>query len=392
MPASAPLPRLVLTLGWISLFMDLSTEAINSILPAFMAGLLGLGASEIGLIQGLGELGSTVLQDFSGRLSDRLQRRRGLILLGYSLSALSKPLFALAHGLGGLLLAQVSDRSGKGLRDAPRNALLAAHILPQQRGAAFGLRQAMDTLGALLGPLSMMLMLSALHLPMRLAMLVCFLPALMCVVLIIAALPQDPARQAARPAAPVAAPWARESGFQQLLFIAGALSLARFNEGFLILDLHDEGIRDAHLPWLMIIMNSVYALLALPAGKLSDRWPRPYLLAAAVALLLLATSLMAVHQGPFIVFIAGALWGAHLALSQGVMSALIADHSPEAHRAQAFGRYALVSGVALLIGNVLLGALIDHLGWGWAMLWAAIWSALSLLLILRLPPVTRVSP
>ncbi len=381
MPPATRLPRLVYILGWISLFMDLSTEAMYSILPAFMAGVLGLSASEIGWVLGLGELTATSLQRLSGHLSDRWKNRRDLILIGYGLSALSKPLFALATGLGGILFAQISDRCGKGLRGAPRNAMLAAHVPPAQRGAAFGLRQGMDTIGALLGPLLMMLMLTE-HLSVRLALGLCVLPALICVLLIRSALPADPLpRPVAAPARAPATP--TRTAFRMLLLITAGLSLARFSESFLILDLHDQGLGLAHLPWLMVLMNGVYAVLALPAGRLSDRWPRRHLLAASVLVLLFAELLLAICHGRQVLWLAGALWGLHLALSQGVLQALVADHSPVDQQGRAFGSYALVQGGSLLLGNLLLGELIDHVGWSLAMFSAAFWAALTLLLILR---------
>ena len=381
MPSETRLPRLVYILGWISLFMDLSTEAMHSILPAFMVGVLGLSASEMGLVQGLGELTATLLQRLSGQLSDRWKNRRDLILLGYSLSALSKPLFACATGLGGLLFAQMSDRTGKGLRGAPRNAMLAAHVPAAQRGAAFGLRQGMDTVGALLGPVLMMLMLTQ-HLSVRLALGLCVIPALLCVLLIRVALPADPRPSPtvapARPAAVASSP-----AFRRLLLITAGLSLARFSESFLILDLHDQGLALAHLPWLMVVMNGVYALLALPAGRLSDRWPRQRVLAASVLVLLCTELLLATSSSRAVLWLAAALWGVHLALSQGVLQALVADHSPAGQQGRAFGRYALVQGGALLLGNLALGELIDHAGWSLAMFSAALWAALTLLLIQR---------
>jgi MFS family permease len=360
------IPRGVWALGLVSLCMDLSSELIHSLLPLYLA--VGLGASTlaIGVIEGIAEATAMVVKVFSGVLSDRFQRRKPLVVLGYGLAALTKPVFPLAGTLGWIVAARFVDRIGKGIRGAPRDALIADLAPPALRGASFGLRQALDTVGGAGGPLLAIAAMAAFAGDFHAAFWVAVVPALLAVVLLAVGVDEPAGRrpppQAARPALRWAA--ARHLGrdYAVVVSLAGTLTLARFSEAFLILRARDVGLPLAAAPWVMVVVSLVYAATSYPVGAAADRGHGRRLLGAGLAALIAADLVLAGAGGAATLFTGAALWGLHMGLTQGLLAALVAAAAPASLRGTAFGVFNLVCGVALLIASVIAGALWDRYG------------------------------
>ena len=356
---SQRLPAGVLALGFVSLFMDMSSEMIHALLPLYLVGTLGASALMVGLIEGVGEATAQVTKLFSGYFSDRSGRRKPLVVLGYGLSAVTKPLFALAGSPGMILGARVADRVGKGIRGAPRDALVADLVPPAQRGAAYGLRQSLDTVGAVAGPLLailFMLMFSG-DVPTVFAMAI--IPAAIAVAILVIFV-REPARPG-KPAVPArlnrASLASLGPGVWGAILIGSAMTLARISEAFLILRASEAGLPLAYAPFVLVMMNVVYAATAWPVGSLSDRIGKTGLLALGFAVLVVADVLLGFGQGLGVIFAGVALWGLHMGLTQGLLSALVADATPAPLRGTAFGLFNLATGLALLVGNAAAGAL-----------------------------------
>ncbi len=352
------LPRGVVALGFVSLFMDMSSEAIHAVLPLYL--MVGLGASAlvVGLIEGAGEATAQIVKLFSGHLSDRMGRRKPLAVAGYGMSALTKPLFALAGGAGMVLVARLADRVGKGIRGAPRDALVADLVPEAQRGAAYGLRQTLDTLGALAGPALAMLILG-LGGSVKQVFWLALLPAVVAVAVLVWGVrePEQHVPGKVRPRLNRAALVALGRPFWTITALGSVLTLARISEAFLILKAGEVGLGIALAPVVLILFNAVYATSAWPAGVLSDRIGTRGLLAAGFGLLILADLLLAFAPGLPTVLLGVALWGLHMGLTQGLLAAEVARHAPPAQRATAFGAFNLTTGIALLIGNAAAGGL-----------------------------------
>jgi len=359
------LPKGVIALGLVSMFMDLSSEMIHSLLPLFMVTVLGASALSVGLIEGIAEATASVTKVFSGVFSDWIGRRKPLVLLGYGLAAITKPLFPLATGIGAVLTARFIDRIGKGIRGAPRDALIADITPHQIRGAAYGLRQSMDTIGAFSGPFIAMLLMAASHDNFRLAFWVAVLPALICVLLIVFGVQE-----------PESAPKPREERVQinrtmlrllprrfwGILLIVGVLTLARFSEAFLLLRAQQLGLAVTWTPLILIVMNVVYAISAYPFGRFADNGSRRRLLLCGVALLIIADLVLACAVNVWLVGVGAALWGLHMGATQGLFAVLVADAAPEKLRGTAFGIFNLISGIALLAASVIAGGLWTLIG------------------------------
>jgi MFS family permease len=358
--ASRPsLPRNVWVLGFVSLFMDLSSEIYHALLPAFITMVLGLPATALGAIDGIAEATANFGKLFSGRLSDRSRRRKPWVMAGYGLAALSKPLFPLAASAPMLMLARFADRVGKGIRGAPRDAMLADETPPEIRGRAFGLRQALDTAGALLAPLIAIGLMAWLASDIRAVFWFAAIPAGISFLLAWLALREPEHRLASGKAAPFFAGFrSLDRDTRRLLAVGFLFTLARFSEGFLILKGIDIGLSEAMSPITLAVFNLAYVVLAYPAGALSDRIsPRTILMAGMAALI--AGNLVLASAGSFAVVMVGTtLWGAHMALTQGIFARMIADSAPEELRATSFGAFWFVSGIAGLLAS--LGA-----GWLW---------------------------
>ena len=382
------IPRGIWVLGFVSLLMDLSSEMIHAILPLFMVKALGIPVIAVGLIEGIAEGTAMVTKLFSGVVSDRFRRPKLLAVLGYGLSALSKPLFPLASGLTLLIGARITDRIGKGIRGAPRDALVAEISPPEIRGACFGLRQGLDSVGAFLAPLlAIGLMLLTLN-NYRLVFWFAAIPALLAVLLLMTGVKEP--RAAASIAQGKALFPLSLTALSQLpsalwftLILAGLLSLARFSDAFLILRNQQAGLPIAWVPLVMVVMNLVYAASSYPAGLLSDRFGRSAPLVAGTLILVIGNILLASGSGLLLPGLGIVCWGLHLGLTQGILSAMIADTAPASLKATAFGLLNLFSGLGLLAASIIAGALWDKVGSS-SMFLAALVPALSVLLIIGL--------
>jgi MFS family permease len=336
----------------------------------------------VGVIEGIAEATAAIAKVFSGVLSDWFGRRKSLVLLGYGLSALTKPLFPLATGIGAVLTARFLDRIGKGIRGAPRDALLADITPEAQRGAAYGLRQAMDSVGAFAGPLAAMGLMAASHDNFRLVFWVAVVPAFVCVLLIAFGVEESEAtRPAAQPRFPITrANLARlSSRFWWVVAFAAVLTLARFSEAFLLLRAENVGLAATWVPMILIVMNVVYAASAYPFGKLSDNGSRRALLVWGVLFLIASDITLALAANIWAVGLGAAIWGLHMGATQGLLSALVSDAAPADLRGTAFGVFNLVSGVALLAASVIAGGLWTLLGPAMTFYAGAVFSSIALL-------------
>lgn len=344
--------------------MDVSSEIVHALLPIFLTAGLGVSVAMVGLIDGIAEAAANISKLFSGYLSDRIGRRKPLILLGYGLAAATKPLFALASGAGTVLGARFADRIGKGIRGAPRDALITDVTPPMMRGRAFGLRQALDTAGAFIGPLLAILLMVAFANDIRAVFWVAVVPAMLAVLVVLFRVkdpPADPSRRSAPPLR-IAEMKALPGAFWGVLAIGMVFTLARFSEAFLILKANEQGLPLALTPLVLVATNLVYSLGAYPAGIASDFVSPKKLLLLGLAALIAAYLLLALDAGLTAVFAGILLWGVHMALTQGLLSKLVADHSPERLRGSAFGLFNLGSGLALLAASVIAGLLWDQVG------------------------------
>lgn len=359
------IPRTVWALGLVSLFMDLSSETIHALLPLFLTTTLGASVALVGLIDGVAEAAASIAKVFSGYLSDRMGRRKLLILLGYGLAALTKPLFPLADGAMLVLGARFADRIGKGLRGAPRDALIADVTPEGIRGRAYGLRQALDTTGAFLGPLLAVALMVLLADDMRAVFWIAVIPAALAVLFVMFGIEDRGASlQGANTRAPIHLRDLAQlnRSFWRVVAIGVVFTLARFSEAFLVLKASAEGLPLAFAPFVLVVMNLVYALGAYPAGALSDRLGTRGLLLSGLAALIAADLSLAFTPGLTGAFLGIALWGAHMALTQGLFAKLVAERAPDALRGSAFGVFNLATGLALLIASVVAGILWDDLG------------------------------
>lgn len=361
---SPKIPATVWALGLVSLFMDLSSEIVHALLPLFLTTTLGTSVALVGLIDGIAESTASISKIFSGYLSDRMGRRKPLILIGYGLGAVSKPFFAIAGAAPVVLGARFADRIGKGLRGAPRDALVADVTPVEIRGRAFGLRQSLDTVGAFLGPLLAIGLMFAFTNDIRMVFWVAIIPGLISVLLVILGVEDRRAAEPGRAPVPVRMRdiGRFDRGFWGVVAIGVVFTLARFSEAFLILKASAEGLPLALAPLVLVAMNIVYALGAYPAGAWSDRVPAQRLLLWGLACLIGADLLLAFVPGIAGAFAGIALWGAHMAITQGLMAKLVADHSPAELRGSAYGLFNLATGCALLAASVTAGLLWDL--WG----------------------------
>jgi len=353
------LPRNVWVLGFVSLFMDLSSEIYHALLPAFITMVLGLPATALGAIDGVAEATANLAKLFSGRLSDRSLKRKPWIMGGYGLAALSKPLFPLASDAPLVMLARFADRIGKGIRGSPRDAMIADETPPEIRGRAFGLRQALDTAGALLAPLLAIGLMALLASDIRKVFWIAIIPAAISFLLAWLVLREANEHLAPIKRSPFFAGFRElDKETKRLLQVGFLFTLARFSEGFLILKGIDIGLSEAMSPLTLAIFNLAYVALAYPAGALSDRMqPRSILIAGMIVLI--AGDMVLARTSNFAGLVVGtALWGAHMALTQGIFSRMIADSAPEELRATSFGAFYFVTGIGTLLAS--LGA-----GWLW---------------------------
>jgi MFS family permease len=356
------LPRTVWILGFVSLLMDLSSEIYHALLPAFLTITLGLPVVAMGALDGVAEATANIAKLVSGRLSDRSQRRKPWVLLGYGMAALSKPLFPLAHDALPVLGARFVDRIGKGIRGAPRDAMIADETPTELRGAAYGLRQSLDTVGAFLAPLAAAGLMLAFANDIRAVFWVAVIPAAMSFVFAWTML-REPERHVATGTKVAWGGWrSLDRQVKRLIAVGFLFGLARFSEGFLILKAMDVGLSATWSPLVLALFSLAYLLLAYPAGALSDRLDPKALLLSGIAILVVANLWLAKAGNIWAVAFGVVLWGAHMALTQGIFSRMIADAAPELERATSFGAFFFVSGVAALLASLGAGLLWDRGG------------------------------
>jgi MFS family permease len=384
------IPRGIWALGLVSLFMDTSSELIHSLLPAFLTVTLGASVFSVGLIEGVAEATAAITKVFSGTLSDYLGKRKFLTLIGYGLGALTKPFFPLASSVGLVFAARFADRVGKGIRGAPRDALVGDLAPPHLRGASYGLRQSLDTVGAIAGPLLAMIFMVLLSGNIRAVFWVATLPAAICILILIFGVKEPETDKGSEPVR-IPLLWAdvKKMGwpFWGLVGITSILMLGRMSEAFFLLKAQNAGVSLAMIPVVLIGFNIVYALTAYPAGALSDIMKRSEVLALGVLLFVLAEVTLALAKSPFGVGAGVMLWGLHMGFCGSLLSAMVADAAPPKLRGTAFGILNLVTGVALLAASALAGFLWDRYGPEIAFLTSAAFATLALAAILFLPSV-----
>jgi MFS family permease len=378
------IPGSVWALGLVSLFMDLSSEMIHALLPLYLVGVLGVSALTVGIIEGIAEATASVTKVFSGALSDYLRNRKWLAALGYLLAAITKPVFPLAATIGWVVAARFIDRVGKGIRGAPRDALIADLTPPGLRGTAYGLRQSLDTVGAVLGPLAAIAFMALLADNFRHVFWVAVLPAFVSAGIIIFFVrePDNGKREDGARLLKMRAELRRLSAAYWLVVgVAAIFTLARFSEAFLLLRAQSVGLHLTFVPAVMVVMNIVYSLSAWPAGALSDSIGRYRLIFSGFALLIVADLILALGNDVVAVMIGVALWGLHMGLTQGLLSALVADTAPAHLRGTAFGVFNLVSGLAMLAASVIAGGLWDWVGPDGTFLAGALFTAIALVVL-----------
>ena len=387
--ARVKLPRTVWALGLVSMFMDVSSEMIHSLLPVFMVGTLGVSVILVGFLDGLAEAVAQIVKVFSGAISDYFGKRKWLAAIGYGFSALTKPLFAIATGFGAVFFARIADRIGKGVRGAPRDALIADVTPPELRGAAYGLRQGLDTAGAFAGPLIAFALMSLSNDNFKFVFWIAVIPAFLALATMFVGV-QEPKRETkteVRKNPITKANMKRLGGvFWWLVAIGGLLSFARVGDAFLVLRASEAQVPLAFIPLVLVAMNVIYSLSSYPFGKLADRVSASRMLAWGIALLILASLVLSLTDGQAISLIGMglgfAIWGLHLAVTQGLLSALIAKFAPVELRGTAFGVFNLISGLALLFSGLTTGWVWSAFGYSAAFLMSAALAGVTLALLL----------
>lgn len=374
------IPGSIWALGFVSLLMDVSSELIHSLLPVFLFTALGVSAFNIGLIEGAAEATALIVKVFSGVLSDYWGKRKPLAIFGYGLGAISKPLFALASSAAPVLAARLIDRVGKGIRGAPRDALVADIAPPEIRGAAFGLRQSLDTVGAFLGPLLAMVLMLLWANDFRAVFWVAVIPAFLAVALLFFGVQEPERHQDGKRSNPIRRENLRRlpGTYWRVVAIGAVFTLARFSEAFLVLRAQQGGLPIAYTPLVFIGMNVVYAVSAYPFGKLSDSMSHARLLAVGMVMLIAADGMLAFSSQWLWVWAGISLWGLHMGITQGLLATMVAATAPADLRGTAYGFFNLVSGLAMLFASAIAGLLWDQFGASYTFLAGAAFSALTL--------------
>lgn len=358
------IPKSIWALGFVSLFMDTSSELIHSLLPIFMVSTLGASVTSVGIVEGIAESTALIVKIFSGTLSDYFGKRKLLVMIGYGMAALTKPLFPIANTVGMVLTARFIDRIGKGIRGAPRDALMGDIAPPEIRGACFGLRQSLDTVGAFLGPLLAITGMLLLADNIRTVLWIAVVPAIIAFLLLTFGVEEPKKEHTAKAKSPIRIRDIHHVGsaYWQLVAIAGVLTLARFSEAFLILKAQATGLPIAFVPMVMVVMNIIYSLIAYPAGILSDSVNRKTVLLIGVAFLIAADVVLGFTSNLWMLALGVSLWGLHMAFTQGLLAAMVTDTTPAELRGTAYGVFNLVCGIAMLIASVIAGLLWDKFG------------------------------
>lgn len=358
------IPPSIWALGFVSLFADISSEWIHSLLPVFLVSTLGASVTAVGIVEGIAEATALITKIFSGALSDYLKKRKLFALIGYGLAACTKPLFPLSNTVGMVLTARFIDRIGKGIRGAPRDALIGDLAPPEIRGASFGLRQSLDTIGALTGPLLAMLFMFLFADNIRAVFWIAVVPAFISVAVLALGVkePEEHHSSVVRKNMRLSDIRCAGKDYWQLVTIAGVLTLARFSEAFLVLKAQVTGLPIASVPMVMVVMNLTYSLSAYPTGKLSDRLDRYTVLIIGVVILIAADLLLGFATNLLVLALGVGLWGLHMGFTQGLLAAMVTDTAPQQLRGTAYGVYNLVSGITMLVASVIAGVLWDSFG------------------------------
>ena len=371
----AALPITVVVLGLVSLLNDSASEMITPLLPVFLTATLGAGPAIVGLVEGLAEATASILKLVAGRLADRGVPAKGLVIGGYASSNVARPLLGLAAAWSSVLLLRFLDRVGKGLRTAPRDALIAGAVPPERRGRAFGFHRSMDHAGAVIGPLLAFALLSA-QFELQDVFLASVVPGVLVILLLAFGLPAHPSAPAMHP--PRFAWRGLHGRLRAMIVASGLLALASVPEVFVVLWATQSGMAVTWVPLVWAAASLAKMLIALPAGILSDRLGRvPLLLggwSARVAVLLALAFLQPGAVGVWVLFVA---YSATLAVTEPAERSLIGDHAADRERGTAFGLYHLASGLLVLPGAVLFGALWQELGSAVAFAAAAVVTAVA---------------
>ncbi len=391
-PTLRQIPSSIWVLGFVSLLADISSEMVHSLLPLFMVSVLGASALVVGLVEGTAEATALIVKVFSGVLSDHIGRRKPLAVAGYALGALSKPLIALAPTAGLVLAARLLDRTGKGIRGAPRDAMVADLAPPHLRGAAFGLRQSLDTVGAFLGPLLAVVLMLAWANDFRAIFWVAVIPGVLSVLLLVVGVKELRTPVGEKRTSPVRRENLRrlDRTYWWVVTVGAIFTLARFSEAFLVLKAQASGMTLAWVPLVMVAMNISYALTAYPFGKLSDRMSHRAILSLGLLVLIAADFVLALGHHWSIVVLGVLLWGLHMGMTQGLLARMVADAAPADLRGTAFGFFNLMSGLAMLAASVIAGLLWDGVGPSATFFAGAAFGAVTLLALWRArpPPLT----
>lgn len=359
------MPAGIWALGFVSMFMDISSELIHSLLPVFMSTVLGASMITIGIIEGIGEAAASITKVFSGAISDYLGKRKLLAVIGYGLAAVTKPVFPLAISINWVFAARFTDRIGKGIRGAPRDALVADIAPIELRGAAYGFRQSLDSVGAFIGPLIALAFMAWLANDIRMVLWIAVVPAFIAVALLIFGV-HDPEstkkNSGVRNTLTLTDAKRLPLRYWHVVLLGAVFTLARFSEAFLILRAQDVGLNIGYVPLVMIVMNIVYTATAYPAGVAADRLSQKKILIIGLAMLIAADLVLAAAKSPLTAFIGAALWGLHMGLTQGLFTKLVADTAPAELRGTAFGIFNLVGGSSLLLASVVAGTLWNAFG------------------------------
>ncbi|HHT8903431.1 MFS transporter [Burkholderia cenocepacia] len=359
------IPRTVWALGFVSLFMDLSSELVHALLPVYLVTTMGMSVAALGVLEGAAEATAMIVKVFSGAISDWLGRRKGLLLLGYGLAALTKPLFPLAGTPAVVVTARLLDRVGKGIRGAPRDAMVADVAPPEIRGACFGLRQSMDTIGAFLGPSLAIVLMFWFADHIRTVMWFAVVPTFIAIGVIAFGIDESshvPVRRTFQPPLHWRALREFPARYWFVVVIGATFTLARFSEAFLVLRAQQTGLDLAWIPAVMVVMSLAYSLSAYPVGILSDRLDRRLLLAIGMALLIAADLLLGIGKSIPSMFIGVAVWGLHMGFTQGILATMVSETSPATLRGTAFGVFNLASGMCMLPASAIAGGLWERFG------------------------------
>ncbi len=382
------LPSGVIALGFVSLFTDISSELIHSLLPIYLVSILGASMTSVGFIEGVAEATASIIKVFSGTLSDHFRKRKSIAVIGYSLSAFSKFLFPLVSTVGLVFTARFVDRIGKGIRGAPRDALIADIVPAEQRGAAYGLRQSLDSIGAFVGPVLAIALMILFENQFKQVLWFAVIPAVISVLILLLAV-KEPEINRDKDVVTSTIDFTLFKHLSKqywfLVFFGALFTFSRFSEAFLILRAQETGMQLAYVPLVMVVMNIVYAAFAYPVGKLADRFPNRLLLIVGLLILILADLILSVTGKQWLMFIGVSFWGLHMAFTQGLLSKLVADSAPEFLRGTAFGIFNLMVGLALLFASVIAGFLWTHFGYSITFLSGAAFAFLSLLGFLFFP-------